>query len=295
MKTALAISGGGSNGAFSVGVVETLIKEFGLTFDVVSGTSTGSLIAPLVALNDIDKAVDIYTSVHTKDVLTLNWKRFFIDGLYNTKPLEKLIADYMTPSRYKDLMFSDTEVILCTISLQSGKKSYFSQRASIPGTTTWADKEEFVAAVLGSTNQPVFMIPSKFRGHQFVDGGVREVIPLEVCTQAGAERIFVVASSPEEKQIDSKKDYSTFLDIGIRGLGIMVREVSNGDIRYVKSLYEIQKEFGIDLSNWLTLPKELVVIRPDAALGDSFKFDPETMTEWLNLGRAKARQVMNER
>lgn len=293
MKTALAISGGGSNGAFSVGAVETLVKEYGEVFNLVAGTSTGALIGPLVALNDVDKAVDIYSSVSNSDVLRLNWRRFFIDGIYDTSPLEKLIRDYMTPSRYKKLMTAAAEVLLCQISLQSSRKTYFSQRAAIPGTSAWENVDEFVGAVLGSANQPVFMRPSSFRGHQFVDGGIREVIPLEICLQAGMERIIVVASSPEEKPSNSKKEYNTVLHIGPRALGIMVREVSNGDIRYIKDMYEIKKEYGIDLSRWIAhLPKELIIIRPPHSLGDGLNFNPKRMSEWMQLGRQVAREIM---
>ncbi|MGZ8522928.1 MAG: patatin-like phospholipase family protein, partial [Chitinophagaceae bacterium] len=47
MKKALVISGGGSKGAFAVGVYKHLISGYALDFDVLVGTSTGSLIVPL--------------------------------------------------------------------------------------------------------------------------------------------------------------------------------------------------------------------------------------------------------
>jgi predicted acylesterase/phospholipase RssA len=44
---ALVISGGGSKGAFAVGVLKYLFQEKGHEYDIISGTSTGALIAPL--------------------------------------------------------------------------------------------------------------------------------------------------------------------------------------------------------------------------------------------------------
>ena len=53
MSRALVVSGGGSKGAYAVGVAKVLMNEGDLTFDVVSGTSTGGLICPFVAAKRI--------------------------------------------------------------------------------------------------------------------------------------------------------------------------------------------------------------------------------------------------
>ena len=90
MKTGLVLSGGGSRGAFTVGVIESL-RNKGITFDFVSGTSTGSIIAPLVSIDDISSAVDNYSSVNKSDILRKNWRRFFWDGLHDMSPLRKRI------------------------------------------------------------------------------------------------------------------------------------------------------------------------------------------------------------
>ncbi|MEO7768554.1 MAG: patatin-like phospholipase family protein, partial [Ferruginibacter sp.] len=51
MSRALVISGGGSKGAFAIGILKKLFKEYpNLEFDMFVGTSTGSLIVPLVAM-----------------------------------------------------------------------------------------------------------------------------------------------------------------------------------------------------------------------------------------------------
>ena len=55
MNRALVISGGGSKGAFAVGVIKRLLKEYpNLAFETYVGTSTGSLIAPLAAMGAYD-------------------------------------------------------------------------------------------------------------------------------------------------------------------------------------------------------------------------------------------------
>ncbi len=50
---ALVISGGGSKGAYAGGVAQYLIQEEGREYDLFLGTSTGSLLVPHFAVNDI--------------------------------------------------------------------------------------------------------------------------------------------------------------------------------------------------------------------------------------------------
>ncbi len=94
--SALALSGGGANGAFGAGVL------YGWTqagtrpkFKLVTGISTGALIAPFAFLGpEYDEELrQVYTTLETKDILHL---RNFISWLWNeslaeTGPLEKLI------------------------------------------------------------------------------------------------------------------------------------------------------------------------------------------------------------
>ncbi len=65
---ALVISGGGSKGAFAGGVAEYLIRERGYEYDILVGTSTGSLLISHLALNKVEKIKKVYTSVNQKSI-----------------------------------------------------------------------------------------------------------------------------------------------------------------------------------------------------------------------------------
>ena len=60
---ALVISGGGSKGAFAGGVAQYLIEQKGRAYDMFLGTSTGILLVPHLASNDIGKLYDVFTNV----------------------------------------------------------------------------------------------------------------------------------------------------------------------------------------------------------------------------------------
>jgi len=104
----LAISGGGSNGAFGAGLLAGW-SEVGTRpeFTMVTGVSTGALTAPFAFLGakyDPQLKV-IYTQTYTKDVAIEKniMSALFSDSLADTKPLQGLIYKYMTPEVIEEI------------------------------------------------------------------------------------------------------------------------------------------------------------------------------------------------
>ena len=69
---ALVISGGGNKGAFAGGVAEYLIRELKQHYDLFLGTSTGSLLIPLLAIGKIEKIKNVFTTVNPEDIFSIN-------------------------------------------------------------------------------------------------------------------------------------------------------------------------------------------------------------------------------
>ncbi len=68
----LVISGGGARGAWGGGVIESLVNERDCDFEAIVGTSTGSLMAPLVAVEDFSTLRDMYTGVNQRAIFNVN-------------------------------------------------------------------------------------------------------------------------------------------------------------------------------------------------------------------------------
>ena len=96
----LAISGGGSDGAFGAGLLNGW-TESGTRpeFTLVTGISTGGLIAPFAFLGPAydEKMKEIFTSYSTSDLVTLRRKRniIFNDSAADTAPLRAKIAEHV--------------------------------------------------------------------------------------------------------------------------------------------------------------------------------------------------------
>src|SRR5262249_24711471 len=97
----LAISGGGDNGAFGAGFLNGWSKSGKRpAFKLVTGVSTGALIAPFAFLGSAydDRLRTLYTSVSLHDIAK---KRSLLSVLYgdamaDTTPLQNLVKKYLT-------------------------------------------------------------------------------------------------------------------------------------------------------------------------------------------------------
>ncbi|MFD1949717.1 patatin-like phospholipase family protein [Sphingomonas arantia] len=102
-STILALSGGSDKGAFSAGLLNAWTRRGDRPqFDVVTGVSTGALIAPFAFLGSSEDATltQIYTHVSQADIFR---KRGILGalgqaGVVDTTPLQTLIARYITPA-----------------------------------------------------------------------------------------------------------------------------------------------------------------------------------------------------
>ncbi len=98
----LAISGGGANGAFGAGLlVGWTATGDRPDFRIVTGISTGALIAPFAFLGpDMDAELErFYTTTSTKDILTRRNLLFLlrIDSAADSSPLRNMLLDLFSP------------------------------------------------------------------------------------------------------------------------------------------------------------------------------------------------------
>ena len=96
--TILALSGGGANGSYGAGFLKGWTASGKRpAFDIVTGASVGSLIAPFAFLgSDYDRDLEaIFTSGVTEDLLRVAGADAIIgSAVFKAEPLRKLIAKY---------------------------------------------------------------------------------------------------------------------------------------------------------------------------------------------------------
>lgn len=318
MPNALVVGGGGSRGAFAVGAIEVL-RERGIAFDFVSGTSTGALIAPLVATDEIQLLRSIYTSVRTEDVVR---KRDPIeillrDALYDSNPLWSLINSFITPERYEAIVQSPVDVVLTTVDLQTGRLVYWDLQQGGPDGGP-VSRRTLMRALLASSSIPMLMPPVRVRegGDQHVDGGVREIAPLSIAIDRGATDLYAVVLSPAAPD-RSEDEYVFVVKTLLRTFNLFTEEVTANDVerarlynRAVRYLTQLREKAGEMLSPdqvdaLFDAPEEpdpfaearllnLHVIRPERELPSSgLEFRPLVMAQMMAQGREAARRLLD--
>lgn len=99
---ALTLSGGGSGGAYGVGIMSGWTARGDRPeFDVVTGISTGALMATHVFLGpEFDEHLSVYTSISNDDVFRTKSKLGALrsDSMFDTAPLRRLLASIITPA-----------------------------------------------------------------------------------------------------------------------------------------------------------------------------------------------------
>jgi NTE family protein len=283
-KNALVISGGGCKGAFAVGVLKYIYTNVNLEFDVFCGTSTGALILPLAVINDISTLDYIYSNSFTDDIIKQKLiTKTVKDGyLYNTDPLKKLISDTITEDVFNQIMNSGKEFYISTVCLQSGKITYFTNSDTVQSNHEYDiikidadEREKMINAVRASAHQPVFMEPVEIENRQYVDGGVREYLPIRAALDAGSDKIYSIILAAES-DVASTENYTDLINIAKRTIDLFSEDVGSND-------YKIAK--------FMNSKKVLDWIRPDEKLAENgLAFNPQNMRESMDKGFKKAKE-----
>ncbi|RDE05596.1 hypothetical protein DVW87_10210 [Sphingomonas aracearum] len=99
----LALSGGSDKGAYSAGLLNGWTERGSRpVFDIVTGVSTGALIAPFAFLGSAEdrSLTSIYTGIDSDSIFRPHVLSGLLGGssLLDTKPLQALIARHVTPA-----------------------------------------------------------------------------------------------------------------------------------------------------------------------------------------------------
>ena len=96
----LTLTGGGSRGAFGTGLLLGWTDKGEIPkFDIITGISTGAVMAPFIFLGEeeLKKVEYFYTKMHTENIFVNTWSSFFGYGyIMNAKPLKSSLGQTLT-------------------------------------------------------------------------------------------------------------------------------------------------------------------------------------------------------
>ncbi|RMG27645.1 MAG: patatin-like phospholipase family protein [Bacteroidetes bacterium] len=282
---ALVISGGGNKGAYAGGVAEFLVKKCKMEYDVVVGTSTGGLLAPLVAIGEIDKLKATFTRVTQKDIFKicpfiikkkregyqtainhLGIVRMFLRGkktFGDSCHLKQLIRHTFTADDFRRLRASGKRVIVTVANLTNEVIEYKSSDEY--------DYDAFCDWIWASANMLPFMSLYEKDGCEYGDGGFGNLIPIQKAINLGATFIDVIALRPEMRVISSPPSRNAFHVLS-KTYDFMLNQIGLDDL-LIGQLEAAHKR--VDMQFYHT---------PRILTGQNFIFDPVLLKAWWEEG-----------
>lgn len=298
---ALSLSGGGSKGAYTVGVIKYIWEVLqARDIRIVVGTSTGALIAAKlgvtlatgdpVHLMELEK---IYRSVTTGNILQPNQAiahslageeggllyAILTDGdaAYSSKPLDILLKKFITPAAWKKVIAANDRLTIgfSVVDIEAGKQKLVTN-------VSHPDHTYLHRALVASASMPFLMPPVKLPGEdgRFVDGGIIDYNPVERIPELSDLRGIqqILAVNLEKAEDDRVVKVKTVMDILVRLLDVLSHQVGVEDIQNAEA------KTGIPIS--LVEPKEHIEM-------DSLTFEQPAMSDLVDRGFRDAADLIS--
>ncbi len=297
----LAVSGGGSNGAFGAGLLvgwtQTGTRP---EFTMVTGISTGALTAPFAFLGpDYDEQLKIvYTTTSTRMIAKKRNPLVapFGDSMVDTKPLRELIAEHITTDVIEAVAEEHKKgrrLFIGTANLDASRSVIWNMGAI--AASDYPRKVELFYDVLQASSAipvafPPVVIPVEAGGQLYdemhVDGGTGSqvfvypaAIDWKLITEKlkvqGTPRVYVIRNSILEP--DHRGVRRSIFPIGMRTIDSLIRTQGIGD------LYQIYTLCARDGNEF-----NLAYIPSDFTEKPSEGFDPVYMSKLFDLGHQMA-------
>lgn len=243
MSKILVLAGGSVKGAFQAGVIKALFEK-GYQPDAIYGVSAGSLNAAYL-INQFGQQVNAHLPISYPQaaqdlwdfwelrithpaslskpfsLFELGWsaltKKF--RGLVDTSPLRDLLHDVL---QSRNLSASPVGLKVGAVNVLNGAMHYVDPSI-----------ENFQEYLMASSAVPILMPVIEINGEKrksYLDGGLRDVAPLQKAIQDGATEVVVIACHTEMIE-GGEFDSGDLLALVDRVMDIAVNEILNADLR----------------------------------------------------------------
>ena len=204
MKTAIVLSGGGAKGAYQIGFWKA-IRELGIKYDIVTGTSIGALNGAFMVQGNYNDALRLWHGMSYNKVLegTLDssyydskerldvikkYVKGALEGGLDIPGLEKIVEENL---RYDLFYNSSVDYGLVTVKFPSLKPVML--------TKNKIEKEKLKDYLIASASCFPAFKTRKIDNESYIDGGYYDNMPVDLAVKMGADNIICVDLSAPGK------------------------------------------------------------------------------------------------
>lgn len=187
-RIGLALGGGGARGIAHLGAWQRL-RELGIEFHCIAGTSIGAIAGAIIAAGRVDEAL--------KWCAESDWKKLpklFIETHFTSKALtkgtrvEKLLAGLIGAKTFAEL---STPLAAVATDFNTGEKVVMREG-------------DLLSAVRASMSIPGVFRPVEREGRILIDGQFVDPIPVAACRAMGADKVIAVDINPPNTPANTK-------------------------------------------------------------------------------------------
>lgn len=270
----LVLSGGGAKGAYQVGALSHLLTT--QRFDAVVGVSVGALNAAGLSFLGIERLKQVWFGIKSTDEIVSenSWLSILLlkkRGYYSIEPLRKKLKQNL-PAKGSPVM--PTYFGYCD--LRDTKVIY---------EAAGEDMDRNIRAILASSAMPAIMEPVEY---DFVDGGIRDVIPLGFAIKhLLADEITVVSASPIGRELPKtwKPGHIKIIGHAFRAVDTMSSEIAYNDLCMCRDRNELPNYRKVSVKVYA--PSYPSVI-------DTLQFEPKAIREAYDQGVRMAQTPVME-
>jgi NTE family protein len=268
-RVAVVLSGGGAKAAAHVGAVRAL-EEWEVKAAHYVGTSMGAVIAAMFACGlDYDEVLKRMLLISRQDVATPSTSLLlgpFATSLLSGKKLRDAIGEMVPAQRFSDLK---TPLTVTAVDGHTGQLALFGALGF--------ERVSLVQALYASCALPIYYPPAIIEDREFLDGGLRAVLPLDVAQAVEPDLIVASEVGP-----------SFFADPVEPTLPVPPMITAHNES--MRILMAAQTEETI--ARWRDAPVPLVLVRPRLESGATFAV--QSVVRYVEEGYRAAQRALRD-
>lgn len=218
------LEGGGAKGAYQIGACKAL-KEMGIAFEGVAGTSVGALNGAMIVQDGLEKAYELWYDIDPSKVIKFTGeeigesiehsvkgrnfnvkikqiKKVVLEKGLDIEPLVKTLTDVIDEEKIRN---SGIDFGIVTFDL-TGRKAVEIFIEDIPGG-------KLVDYLIASASFPGFKL-KEIDGRLFIDGAIYNTLPVNLVKDKGYKDIIVIRTFGfgRERRIDTTGLNLTYIE-----------------------------------------------------------------------------------
>lgn len=224
MKLGIALSGGGIRGIAHAGALKAL-EENNIKCDIISGTSSGSIVATLYALGYSPYYIYILFKRYAKEICEFSGtpmissvgnfimnKKININGLNTGEKIEITFNELAKKQGIENIGQIKLPLLVTSVDISKSKEIIFSSIKN----EKYINEIEVGKAIRASSSFPVVFQPCRYKEYLLVDGGVLDNTPVRILKENEIEKVIAIKFDSEQVTYDSN-----IMDITMKTIDIM--------------------------------------------------------------------------